>query len=260
MRECATARIQSKRHLVSWVWSASQPVPLWRFRASPRLRTHIRLAVCVGAARRRTRPRFCARKASGCPDRQGPAPRDGRRRRLGQVRPQGPRQAHDRARQGRRHATDVELVFGRNDRLQRVIVKWPNWNGTIPHAKRLTTTATKITRQLESQARPGRRAAHAVRLGRHGALAERVRRQRHGADHPRHQRHDVLSGRPDGRPPALLEREYCGKGGRSSQTAGRGSVPRSVRVAPRRSRSPARRARRSRAPIPTNHSAVTAKA
>lgn len=47
--------------------------------------------------------------------------------------------------------TDVELVFGRNDALQRVIVRWPDWNGTIPHAKRLTKTANAVTKQLEGQ-------------------------------------------------------------------------------------------------------------
>jgi len=47
--------------------------------------------------------------------------------------------------------TDVELVFGRNNSLQRVIVRWPDWNGTIPHAKRLTHMATAVTRQLEGQ-------------------------------------------------------------------------------------------------------------
>jgi len=47
--------------------------------------------------------------------------------------------------------TDVELVFGRNDALQRVIVRWPDWNGTIPHAKRLTNMANVVTKQLEGQ-------------------------------------------------------------------------------------------------------------
>ncbi|HMB75353.1 MAG TPA: hypothetical protein VKN76_03070 [Kiloniellaceae bacterium] len=47
--------------------------------------------------------------------------------------------------------TDVELVFGRNNSLQRVIVRWPDWNGTIPHAKRLTKTANAVTKQLEGQ-------------------------------------------------------------------------------------------------------------
>lgn len=47
--------------------------------------------------------------------------------------------------------TNVELVFGRNDALQRVIVRWPDWNGTIPHAKRLTKTANAVTKQLEGQ-------------------------------------------------------------------------------------------------------------
>ena len=47
--------------------------------------------------------------------------------------------------------TDVELVFGRNNALQRVIVRWPDWNGTIPHAKRLTKMATVVTKQLEGQ-------------------------------------------------------------------------------------------------------------
>jgi hypothetical protein len=47
--------------------------------------------------------------------------------------------------------TDVELVFGRNNALQRVIVRWPDWNGTIPHAKRLTKMATVVTKQLEGE-------------------------------------------------------------------------------------------------------------
>lgn len=47
--------------------------------------------------------------------------------------------------------TDVELVFGRNNALQRVIVRWPDWNGTIPHAKRLTKMATAVTKQLEGE-------------------------------------------------------------------------------------------------------------
>ena len=47
--------------------------------------------------------------------------------------------------------SDVELVFGRNDRLQRVIVSWRDWNGTIPHATRLTKMATAVTKQLEGQ-------------------------------------------------------------------------------------------------------------
>ena len=47
--------------------------------------------------------------------------------------------------------TNVELVFGRNNALQRVIVRWRDWNGTIPHAKRLTKAATVVTKQLEGQ-------------------------------------------------------------------------------------------------------------
>jgi hypothetical protein len=47
--------------------------------------------------------------------------------------------------------SNVELVFGSNNRLQRVIVSWRDWNGTIPHATRLTKVATAVTKQLESQ-------------------------------------------------------------------------------------------------------------
>ena len=48
-------------------------------------------------------------------------------------------------------ATNVELVFGENDALERVIVRWPDWNGTMRHAKSLTVMATTITKQLETQ-------------------------------------------------------------------------------------------------------------
>ena len=47
--------------------------------------------------------------------------------------------------------SDVELIFGGNDRLQRIIVRWRDWNGTIPHATRLTRMATAVTKQLESR-------------------------------------------------------------------------------------------------------------
>lgn len=121
--------------------------------------------------------------------------------------------------------TDVELVFGRNERLQRVIVKWPNWNGTISHAKRLTTTATKVTRQLESQ---------------HGRASER-RNPFGWIDTARWQSASDGSGMeliirgtngmmfyPGDRTGVRLHfwnAKYGGKGGRSPQTAGRGSVP-----------------------------------
>lgn len=47
--------------------------------------------------------------------------------------------------------TEVELIFGKNDKLQRVIVGWKDWNGTIPHASQLTKMANSVTQQLESQ-------------------------------------------------------------------------------------------------------------
>ena len=47
--------------------------------------------------------------------------------------------------------SNVELVFGGNDRLQRIIVRWRDWNGTIPHASRLTKMATAVTKQLEGR-------------------------------------------------------------------------------------------------------------
>lgn len=46
---------------------------------------------------------------------------------------------------------DVHLVFGSNDRLDRVIVSLPEWNGTVPHAEQLTKAAAALTSQLEKQ-------------------------------------------------------------------------------------------------------------
>ena len=46
---------------------------------------------------------------------------------------------------------DVHLVFGSNDRLDRVIVSLPEWNGTVPHAEQLTKAAATLTSQLEKQ-------------------------------------------------------------------------------------------------------------
>ncbi len=45
----------------------------------------------------------------------------------------------------------VELVFGWNDRLERVIVLTPNWDGTPRGSKRMAGLADRITRQLEEQ-------------------------------------------------------------------------------------------------------------
>jgi hypothetical protein len=47
--------------------------------------------------------------------------------------------------------TQVQLIFGHNNKLQRVIVGWKDWNGSIPHAKRLTHMANAVTKQLESR-------------------------------------------------------------------------------------------------------------
>jgi hypothetical protein len=46
---------------------------------------------------------------------------------------------------------DVQLIFGKNDQLDRVIVSLPEWNGTVPHAEQLTRAATTLTSQLEKQ-------------------------------------------------------------------------------------------------------------
>jgi hypothetical protein len=46
---------------------------------------------------------------------------------------------------------DVQLIFGNNNQLDRVIVSLPDWNGTVPHAEQLTRAATTLTSQLEKQ-------------------------------------------------------------------------------------------------------------
>lgn len=46
---------------------------------------------------------------------------------------------------------DIELVFGNNDRLNRVIVSLPDWNGTVSHAEQLTRAAATLTSQLEKE-------------------------------------------------------------------------------------------------------------
>jgi hypothetical protein len=46
---------------------------------------------------------------------------------------------------------DVQLIFGNSNRLERVIVSLPDWNGTVPHADQLTKAATRLTSQLEKQ-------------------------------------------------------------------------------------------------------------
>ena len=46
---------------------------------------------------------------------------------------------------------DLHLVFGSNDRLDRVIVSLPEWNGTVPHAEQLTKAAAALTNQLEKE-------------------------------------------------------------------------------------------------------------
>ena len=48
----------------------------------------------------------------------------------------------------------VEMIFGRNNKLQRVIVRTRNWNGTTKHAKRMTGLANTLTSQLENQFGP----------------------------------------------------------------------------------------------------------
>lgn len=46
---------------------------------------------------------------------------------------------------------DVELVFGNNDALERIIVVGPKWNGTMEHSDRMRALADSLTDQLEVQ-------------------------------------------------------------------------------------------------------------
>lgn len=46
---------------------------------------------------------------------------------------------------------NVELIFGNNEALERVIVVGPKWNGTMDHADRMRNLANALAGQLESQ-------------------------------------------------------------------------------------------------------------
>jgi len=46
---------------------------------------------------------------------------------------------------------DVQLIFGTSNRLDRIIVSLPDWNGTVGHAEQLTRAASTLTSQLEKQ-------------------------------------------------------------------------------------------------------------
>ena len=46
---------------------------------------------------------------------------------------------------------NVQLIFGNNNQLDRIIVGLPDWNGTVRHAEQLTRAATTLTSQLEKQ-------------------------------------------------------------------------------------------------------------
>lgn len=46
---------------------------------------------------------------------------------------------------------DVELVFGNNDALQRIIVVGPDWDGTMNHSDKMRSLADSLASQLEVQ-------------------------------------------------------------------------------------------------------------
>jgi len=46
---------------------------------------------------------------------------------------------------------DVELVFGTNDALQRIIVVGPKWNGTMEHSDSMRSLANSLAGQLQLQ-------------------------------------------------------------------------------------------------------------
>jgi len=49
------------------------------------------------------------------------------------------------------HRFEVDLVFGFNERLERVILRAPDWDGSLEGAKRLTGLADTLARQFERQ-------------------------------------------------------------------------------------------------------------